>query len=167
MGTSVDRTSTVNSINSILAVRADNIPLGNANRIGVVSRPFLARCATSLSDRAGELAVVEMVVEAPAAEEFGVVALLHDPAGVHDHDRVGAADGGQPVGDHEAGPAGPEPCHRVLDEYLGPRVDVAGRLVQDQDAGFGEERPGDGQQLLLAGGDAGCLPVENGGVAVG
>ena len=36
---------------------------------------------------------------------------------------------------------------------LGAEVDVRGRLVEDQDAGFGEEGPGEGDELALAGGE--------------
>ena len=37
-----------------------------------------------------------------------------------------------------------------LDRGLGPGVDAAGRLVQDQDAGIGQDRPGEGDELALA-----------------
>ena len=95
-----------------------------------------------------------------------MAALLHHPPGVHDHDRVRVANGGQPVGYDEARPAPSQPGHRFLDQDLGPRIDVARGLVQDQDAGVGQEGPGDGDQLLLAGRDVGGVLVEHGFVAV-
>ena len=51
-----------------------------------------------------KLAAVELVVVAAAGEQLAVRALLDDPAVAHDEDEVGAADGGEPVGDEEAGP---------------------------------------------------------------
>ena len=54
-----------------------------------------------LGDRGGELARVELVVEAALSEERLVVALLHDLAVVHDQDRVGVADGREAMGDDE------------------------------------------------------------------
>src|SRR5579864_3278557 len=69
--------------------------------------------------------------------------------------------------DHEAGPAVPQPGHRLLDQDLGSSVDVAGGLVQDQDAGVRQEGPGDGDQLLLPGGDVGGVFLEHRLVAVG
>ena len=60
-----------------------------------------------------------------------------------------------------------EARHRLLDEHLGAGVDVARGLVQDQDGRVGEEGTGDGQELPLAGGDVGCILVQDGVVAVG
>src|SRR2546430_12528868 len=45
--------------------------------------------------------------------------------------------------------------HGRLDQDLGPRVDVAGRLVQDEDARVGKKCARDGEQLALAGGEVG------------
>ena len=70
---------------------------------------------------------------------------------------VGVADGRQPVGDHEAGALRPQRGHGLLDQHLGAGVDRAGGLVEDEDRRVGEEGPGDGEQLLLAGADA-CRP---------
>ena len=57
------------------------------------------------------------------------------------------------MGDHEGGPAGEQRRHRGLDELLAFRVQVAGGFVEDQDLGRREDRPGDGQPLLLAAGE--------------
>src|SRR5207244_8019249 len=48
------------------------------------------------------------------------------------------------------GAAVTEARHRLLDEHLGARVDVAGRFVEDEDARIGEERAGDSDELPLA-----------------
>lgn len=95
-----------------------------------------------------------------------MAALFGDAAVLQDHDPVGRADGGQPVGDDEQGAAGRERGQRVLDQRLGVRVGVRGRLVEDEDRRVGEQRPRDGQALGLTAGQ-GDARAEYGGVAVG
>src|SRR4029079_17943508 len=111
----------------------------------IVSRRLLPRLQQGLRKLRG----VQVVVEAALGEERLVRALFHDPAVVHDQDRIGVADGRQPMGDDEARPAQHQLVHGALDEDLGPRVDGARGLVEDEDPPIGKERPGDGQQLLL------------------
>src|SRR5256714_12110571 len=123
-------------------------------------------CCGRRRPRLCELAVVEPVVEALALQQLRVAALLDDLAAVHDHDRVGVADGGEPVRDHEAGPARTQAGHGRLDQDLCPRVDVAGRLVQDEDARVGKKCARDGEQLALAGGEGGSVVVEDRAVPV-
>ena len=48
---------------------------------------------------------------------------------------------------------GEQALEALLDHLLGAHVDVRGRLVEDQDARLGEQRPGEGDQLALAGGE--------------
>ena len=92
--------------------------------------------------------------------------LLRDPA-VFDHeDTVGVPDGGQAVRDHEIRAALHQVVHRGLDLAFRARIDRAGRFVEDQDARVGDDRAGDRQQLLLAGGKVGATLVEHGIVAV-
>jgi hypothetical protein len=80
-----------------------------------------------------------------------MIALLHDPPAVHDDDLVRVADRREAVRDDERGAAVTQPRHRLLDEHLGPRIYVARRFVEDEDARIGEERAGDGDELALAG----------------
>src|SRR5438445_4220352 len=76
-----------------------------------------ARHASPLrAESPGELAPVEVVVEAAARQQLLVAALLDDPSVVHDQDGVGAADGRQAVRDHEAGAALPKLGHGLLDQ---------------------------------------------------
>ena len=96
-----------------------------------------------------------------------MVALLDDPAVLHHQDRVGVANRRKTVGDHEAGAVGAQGGHGVLDEHLGPRVDRARRLVEDEDRRVGQERSGDRHQLPLAGAEIAALVVDDGVVAVG
>src|SRR5438445_4307685 len=74
---------------------------------------------------------------------------LDDPASVHDDDDVGVGDRRKPVGDHKAGPPAQEILQRLLNQLLAFRVQVAGRLIQDQDLGSRQDGPGDGQPLAL------------------
>ena len=67
-------------------------------------------------------------------------ALLHDPAVLHHEDRVRVPDRREPVRDHEARPPAHQARHRALDQELGPGVDRARRLVQDEDGRIAEER---------------------------
>src|SRR5947209_3886491 len=102
-----------------------------------------------------ELAPVEVGVDAALCQQLLVAALLDDLPVVHDQDRVGVADGREPVCDYEAGAALAQPGHGLLDQDLGTGVDAAGRLVEDQDRRVGDERARDRQQLSLTGGDVG------------
>ena len=96
-----------------------------------------------------ELLRAEPRVEALPLQQLLVGPLLDEPAPLHQEDEVRVADGGEALLDDERGPARPQGAHRALDEHLGPGVHRARRLVQHQDHRFGEERAGDGEQLLL------------------
>ena len=76
-------------------------------------------------------------------------AALDDFAMVDHEDLVGRADRAQAVRDHEAGAAFHQPQQGLLDVLLGPGVDAAGGLVEDQDRRVGDRGPGDRQQLAL------------------
>ena len=69
------------------------------------------------------------------------------------------------VRDDEAGQTVAKPGHGLLDVHLGAGVDVAGRLIEDQDARSGQEATRDGDQLLLPRRDIRRV-VEHGVVAV-
>lgn len=51
-----------------------------------------------------------------------MAAPLDDPALLQDHDAVGVAHSGQPVGDDEGGPAVHEAVHALLHQHLGAGV---------------------------------------------
>src|SRR2546425_963442 len=91
------------------------------------------------------LEVVLLVVQLPVApvpgEQLGVRAALHDLAPFHHQDLVGAADGREPVGDHEGRAATPQGAEPVLDRRLALRVEARRGLVEDQDPGIGEDGP--------------------------
>jgi hypothetical protein len=54
------------------------------------------------------------------------------------------------VGDDEAGAPLHQSHQRLLQLLLRARVDIAGRLVQNQDVGIGQDGARDGQELPLA-----------------
>ena len=83
-------------------------------------------------------------------QQLGLGAALRDAALLDHEDLVGAADGGEPVRDDHRGAAAEERVERLLDQDLARAVDVRRRLVEDQDARVGEQRPGDRDQLPLA-----------------
>jgi len=97
-----------------------------------------------------ELTHVQMVVEPALGQQFLVRASLNDLPVVDDQDPVRLADRAQPVGDDETGSSFHQAQHRLLDLLFRARVHAARGLVKDQDAGIGQDRPGDGQQLPLA-----------------
>ena len=65
------------------------------------------------------LAVVEVAVAAVEVVEGLVGATLDDPSLLDDEDLVGAADGGEAVGDDEGGAALHEVAEAMLDEGFG------------------------------------------------
>ena len=94
-------------------------------------------------------------------------ALLGDVAVFQNQNLVRVLDGGQAVGDDEAGFALHEPAHGCLHLALGAGVHVAGGLVQNQHLRVIEHGPGDGQQLLLALADIAAVLGDDGVVAPG
>ena len=68
---------------------------------------------------------------------------------VDDSDAVRAADGGEAVGDDDAGFALAKGVQAVLDLPLGDAVEGGSCLVQDQDGRILEEDSRDGDALLL------------------
>ncbi len=93
---------------------------------------------------------VEVVIAAAEGEQLLVAAALDDLPLLQHQDRVRPADGRQPVGDDEGRP----PLHQLgqpfLDQRLALAVERRGRLVQDQDARIGQDRPRDRHPLPLA-----------------
>ena len=111
-----------------------------AGRIGAVLARFLA------PERA-----LEGGVEPTLCDELVVRALLDDTALIHDHDEIGIANRGEPVGDHERG----APLHQLRDAALDQRlrlgIDVGGRLVEDEHLGVAEQGARERDQLALSG----------------
>jgi hypothetical protein len=89
-------------------------------------------------------------VQPALRQQRGVRAALDNPAAVDHQDQVGRQDGAQAVGDDDAGAPGHHPLERILDQRFGFAVQVAGGLVQHQDARVFEDHARQGDALLLA-----------------
>lgn len=92
---------------------------------------------------------------------------LDEAAVVEDQDLVGGHDGRQPMGDDQGRAATQGLVEGGLHGGLVLGVEVAGGLVEDDDAGVLQQHPGDGQALLLAPGEAVAPLTHQGVVAVG
>ena len=73
----------------------------------------------------------EFGVKAGLLDQFVVPALLNDSAAVEHENLVGAADGFQPVGDHENGLAVRQDLNGLLQAVLVLRVNVGRRFIQN------------------------------------
>jgi hypothetical protein len=80
------------------------------------------------------------------------VAVLDHPAAIEHGDGIAPLRRGQPMRDDDAGPAGEEPVARRGDALLGLRVHPGAGLIEDDDADIANQQPGEGDQLLLTGG---------------
>lgn len=85
-----------------------------------------------------------------------MAASFYDLAVVENEDLVHFVDGTETVRHDHGGAADHQFVDGVLDQVLGRRVDVAGRLVEDQYLGIVGQRPGEAEQLLFAGGERGA-----------
>ena len=95
-----------------------------------------------------------------------MVAAFDDLAVLQHDDAVGAADGGQPVGDDQPGAALQQLDQRLLDQHLGVGIDAGRGLVEHQDLGVGHQRPRKADQLALAEREVAAALLELGVVAV-
>ena len=75
-------------------------------------------------------------------------------------------DGAQAVADEDDRPLPLQPLQRLGDHLLVVRVEGAGRLVEHDDRGLGEQGPGDADPLLLAAGQVGAVLGDDRVVAV-
>ncbi len=92
---------------------------------------------------------MQVGIEAAPLQELLVGAAIDQPTCFDDQDLIRLPDRRQPMGDHERGAAPKQRRQCLLDESLGLGIQVRGRLVKDQDRGILEQRPRDGQALLL------------------
>ena len=91
--------------------------------------------------------IIEVGVEAALGEELIVAALLHNVAVPHDENQIRVLNGGEAVGDDEAGAAFHQIGHGLLDEVLGAGIHGGGGLVQNQNLVVGQNGPGDGEPV--------------------
>mgnify|MGYP006866180342 CR=1 FL=1 len=85
----------------------------------LISGGVLEACPELRVCIAHELRIVNLCVNGAVFHQFFVIASLGNHAVVEHDDAVGAADGGQAVGDDKAGAAGHELLHPPLDQSFG------------------------------------------------
>ena len=99
----------------------------------------------------------ELPVQRAALLELFVGTAVGDPAAVQDHDPVGQVQRGPAVRDDQRGPALHHRAQRGMDLGLQARVDGRGRVVEHQQPGVGDQRPGQRHPLPLAAGQGKSL----------
>ena len=109
----------------------------------------------------------QLGVAAVQREQLLVGAALDQAAVVEDHDLLGVADGREPVGDRDRGPALRQLVERGLHRPLGLGVQRAGGLVEDEHGRVAQDRAGDRDALLLAAREAVAALADDGVVALG
>ena len=77
-------------------------------------------------------------------------AAFDDLTRLEDKDLVCVGDRRQAMGHDQRGSARPRLAKRLLDGRLRPAVERAGGLIEDEDAGISQKRPGDADPLALA-----------------
>ena len=75
---------------------------------------------------------------------------LVGPALVEDQNAVDPLNSGQAVGDDDRRPVLDDILQSPLHQRLGDRIQAGGRLVEDQDAGVGQNCPGQRDALPFA-----------------
>lgn len=78
-------------------------------------------------------------------------AALYNFSAMQHQNLIRIANGRQAMGDNEGGAAPFYDLERILDQRLGLRVDISGRFIQNENSRIERERPGEGDQLPLAG----------------
>ena len=107
----------------------------------VVSAPHSCRQA---------LLRTEVVIKALGVYEIAMPALFHETPAIQDIDAIGGPQERKPMRDDDHRASGTDALEVVLDDALRLVVQGAGRLVEDQEAGIGDQGPGDGDALALA-----------------
>src|SRR6266567_5037991 len=95
------------------------------------------------------LQIVEVCVAPIRADQLIMAAVLDDAAMLESDDPVRIAHGREPMSDDEYSPAGGNPFHVLLDGALAFVIERAGSLVEDKDAGVGNECASDRDTLAL------------------
>ena len=114
-----------------------------------------------------KLRIVQRGVEPAPGHQLVVIALLGDLSVLQHQNEIRVLNGGQAVGDDEAGAALHQPVHGLLDLDLRAGVHVGGGLVQNEHGGVAEHGAGDGDKLPLALGDVHAVVGQHGVIPVG
>ena len=103
-----------------------------------------------LSRLVTKLAHIEVVVETFVSQETVVGALLNDLTILEDENFISLLNGGEAVGNDQAGPTFHQSTHGLLDTEFQPGINRGGCLIQNQYLRIHIERPRKGNQLALA-----------------
>jgi hypothetical protein len=87
------------------------------------------------------LEAVEGGIASSDLDQILVHAVLDEALGVERDDPIGAAHGREPMRDDDDGAALGDLGHVTLDHPLALVIERARRLVEDEDAGIGDQRP--------------------------
>lgn len=90
-----------------------------------------------------------------------MIALLDNISVFHNQDQICISNGGKPMGNDKAGSALHQVIHGLLDLHLGSGIYGRCGLIQDQDLIVRQDRPCNGEQLLLALGNVAGLLIQN------
>src|SRR5687768_1915847 len=108
--------------------------------------------ASFLISTSEELEPGEARIEAALAHELRMRALGDDRAALHHHDALGVLHRREAMGDGKRGAALLQRIESLLHQALRGGVERARRLVEQKDRPIGEQRPRNGQALLLPAG---------------
>ena len=95
-------------------------------------------------------------VQAAGGDQLVVATGLDDSAPVEHQDAVIAGDRRQPVGDGDGGAVPADPLEGLDEPPFGLRVERGSRLVEQQNVGVADQRPGDGHPLPLSAREVGA-----------
>ncbi len=102
--------------------------------------------------------VIQLVVQAAAINQPGMITLFHHAAVFKHQNPVGLLHRREPVGNDQRGAAGQKPGQRLMQLPLGGGVQRRGGLVQDDDPRVGHNHARNRQPLPLPAGQAHALP---------
>ncbi len=130
---------------------ADGTRSRNEEPFGFMTTPLL-RVVSAWHPILSHLIRAHGILDDPLLRGLGVRDLRHDPALPHDVDPIAHADDLGKLGrDHQnGGPFLDEFVHEGVDLGLGPHIDAARRLVEDEDLGLGAQPLGQDHLLLVA-----------------
>lgn len=109
----------------------------------------------------------QAAVEGRALLQLLVGADVGEAAVLQDGDAVGEVQRGAAVGDEEGGAALHDVLEGLVDLVLDLGVHGGGGVVEDEQAGVGEDRPGERDALALAAGEGEAVFADRGVVALG
>ena len=97
-----------------------------------------------------KLTVIQIRIESLTCQQFFMITLLNDISVLHHQDQICILDSRKSVGDNKAGSALHQVIHGLLDLHLGSGIYGRCGLIQDQNLIVRQDRPCNGEQLLLA-----------------